>query len=134
MERLLDIDKAEGELTWSVDRSSGLSLRQSALSPLTKTIILTPLVTEQKVDLVLRPESLGGTRDYTFYLSYTGTTGVFVESSVTVEANRPPAMGRVAARPAVGSELDTEFTIIAHLWTASALPLTYEPFLAHRAA
>lgn len=126
-----DIDSSEGELAWSVDRSSGLNLRRQSLSPLSRSITLTSEMRSAKLDLVLKPESLGAARDYTFYLSFTSTTGVFVESSVTVEANRPPSMGRIAISPRAGTELETEFTIVAYLWTDSDLPLTYEPFLAH---
>ena len=127
----VDIESTEGDLTWSVDRSSGLSLRRQASSPLTRSISLTPEAPSVKVSLVLKPESLGTARDYTFYLSFTGTTGLFVESSVTVKANRPPSMGRIAISPRAGTELETEFTIAGYLWTDSDLPLTYEPFLAH---
>jgi hypothetical protein len=108
---------------WSVDDASVALTSGGSLTPTSK--VLYPQIKDNAFNLVVASSSLPQRTQLTFTLSCGSST-----SGLLVTTNGAPLPGEFTVRPAVGTELFTQFRLAATQWSDENLPLVYEFFFA----
>jgi hypothetical protein len=117
-------------VSWSVDSSSGLNLKEAALTSLTSSISNSSMIYLKLSSLTA---NLQGGLSYTFFLtaalSSSSEEGILSttisSSSIIIQVNNPPLPGNFFLSPSEGIELSDYFTFACNSWQDDHLPLQY---------
>jgi hypothetical protein len=130
---LADASLGSVSATWQVnDTSVDLSSSRSGAVLMTKlSLDLLPIAAAATAqtggaisvpfNFALKSNALQGGRTYLFMLTVRTST-----ASIVVTVNAPPTPGMLTVTPQYGTELTTDFTLLATQWLDSDLPLSYK--------
>jgi hypothetical protein len=118
---------AIGNISWSMDSTSGLTLSNLISTPLTQTWNAKNDVQIVTSYLRLLPNSLSAGVTYNFILTgFLRSPGVTAALSIAIEVNRPPQPGNCDVYPKEGFGLTDIYSFSCSNWVDVDLPILYE--------
>jgi hypothetical protein len=118
-----------GNVSWSVDSSSGLDLASVALSPLSQSISQSSTATSQarQIYFVVPANALQGGLNYKFTLSVqVASLAMSSSTSLTILTNAAPLPGSFLVTPTAGEEVVDLFVFGCTQWQDDDLPISYQ--------